>query len=245
MIFFVDDNIMSDIGAAKELMRALLPLGLRWVSQSSIDVAYDEEALSLMKRSGCQGVLVGFESLDPGSLKEMRKSFNLMKGGPHRAMANFRRHGLRIYGTFIFGYDADGPEAFESALAFAREESLFIAAFNHITPFPGTPLYQRMAADGRLLWDAWWLDEQYRYNMVPFRPARMAPEELARRCVDARRTFYGWPSIFERGRRAVNRQNLLMSANYLLINAMHQKDVEGRNGLPLGDEAWRGPLLEA
>ena len=144
MIFFVDDNIMSDIEAAKELMRALEPLGIRWVSQSSINVAYDEEALDLMRRSGCQGVLVGFESLEPTSLKEMRKSFNLMKGGPRRAMENFRRHGLRIYGTFIFGYDGDGPEAFERALDFAREEALFIAAFNHITPFPGTPLYERL-----------------------------------------------------------------------------------------------------
>ncbi|HZD03339.1 MAG TPA: radical SAM protein, partial [Longimicrobiales bacterium] len=172
MIFFVDDNIMSDLEAAKELMRALVPLRIRWVSQSSINVAFDEEALDLMERSGCQGVLVGFESLAPASLKAMRKSFNLMKGGPRRAMANFRRHGLRIYGTFVFGYDADGPEAFESALAFARDESLFIAAFNHITPFPGTPLYGRMAEQGRLLWDAWWLDDRYRYNMVPFRPAR-------------------------------------------------------------------------
>ncbi len=245
MIFFVDDNIMSDLDAAKELMRALIPLGIRWVSQSSINVAYDEEALDLMRRSGCQGVLVGFESLDPESLREMRKSFNLMKGGPRQAMANFRRHGLRIYGTFIFGYDHDGPETFARALDFAREESLFIAAFNHITPFPGTPLYRRMAEEGRLLWDAWWLDEAYRYNMVPFRPARMAPDELARRCVEARRSFYAWRSILKRGWRRVNRAGPFMLANYLVINAMHQRDVEGRNGLPLGDAAWRGPLLEA
>jgi radical SAM superfamily enzyme YgiQ (UPF0313 family) len=245
MIFFVDDNIMSDLEAAKELMRALLPLGIRWVSQSSINVAWDEEALDLMRRSGCQGVLVGFESLDPASLRDMRKSFNLMKGGPREAMANFRRHGLRIYGTFIFGYDADGPETFERSLAFAREESLFIAAFNHITPFPGTPLYERMAGEGRLLYDAWWLDERYRYNMVPFSPARMTPDELARRCVAARREFYGWPSILERARRRVNRRDPFMLANFLVINAMHQRDVEGRNGLPLGDAAWQGPLLEA
>lgn len=245
MIFFVDDNIMSDLEAAKELMRALLPLGIRWVSQSSINVAYDEEALDLMRRSGCQGVLVGFESLDPASLKEMRKSFNLMKGGPRQAMANFRRHGLRIYGTFIFGYDHDGPETFERALDFARDESLFIAAFNHITPFPGTPLHARMAGEGRLLWDAWWLDDAYRYNMVPFRPVRMDADELARRCVEARRSFYGWKSIAQRGRRRVNRRDPFMLANYLVINAMHQRDVEGRNGLPLGDAAWPGPLLEA
>ncbi|HSR41370.1 MAG TPA: radical SAM protein [Longimicrobiales bacterium] len=245
MIFFVDDNIMSDLEMAKELMRALVPAGIRWVSQSSINVAWDEEALDLMRRSGCQGVLVGFESLDPASLRQMRKSSNLLKGGPRRAMANFRRHGLRIYGTFIFGYDHDGPETFDRALDFAVEESLFIAAFNHITPFPGTPLYERMAGEGRLRWDAWWLDEAYRYNMVPFNPARMAPDELARRCVEARRRFYGWRSILKRAWRKVNRRDPFMLANHLVINAMHQRDVEGRNGLPLGDAGWRGPLLEA
>src|SRR5262245_33248832 len=112
MIFFIDDNITSDIKAAKELMRALVPLKIRWVSQSSINVAYDEEALELMQRSGCQGLLVGFESLNPQSLSAMNKGFNLMRGGPRNAMANFRRHNLRIYGTFIFGYDGDTPETF-------------------------------------------------------------------------------------------------------------------------------------
>lgn len=245
MIFFVDDNIMSDLAAAKELMRALIGRRVRWVSQASINVAYDEEALDLMRRSGCQGVLVGFESLNPTSLRAMNKAFNLMAGGPRQAMANFRRHGIRIYGTFIFGYDSDTPEAFDTAIRFAREEGLFIAAFNHITPFPGTPLYERMEREGRLLYEAWWLDPRYRYNMVPFRPATMAPEELARRCVEARRRFYSWPSIVARGRQRVNRADPWMLANFFVINAMHQRDVEGRNGLPLGDEAWRGRLLEA
>lgn len=124
MIFFIDDNITSDISAAKELMRALIPLKIRWVSQSSINVAYDEEALDLMKRSGCKGLLVGFESLNPQSLAAMNKGFNLMRGGPRNALANFRRYGLRIYGTFIFGYDSDTPETFDSTVQFAREEGI-------------------------------------------------------------------------------------------------------------------------
>jgi radical SAM superfamily enzyme YgiQ (UPF0313 family) len=245
LIFFIDDNITSDLAAAKELMRALIPLRIRWVSQSAINVAYDEEALALMKRSGCQGVLVGLESLSESSLRAMNKSFNLMKGGPEQALANFRRHGLRIYGTFIFGYDSDTQESFDRALGFAREQGLFIAAFNHITPFPGTPLYKRMQQEGRLLYDAWWLDDRYRYNMIPFLPAKMSPEELAERCVQARQTFYSWPSIAERGAKPVNYRDPFMLLNFLVINAMHQIDVRGRNGLPLGDAGWRGPLLKA
>jgi radical SAM superfamily enzyme YgiQ (UPF0313 family) len=245
MIFFIDDNVSSDLESAKELMRALIPLKIRWVSQSAINLAYDEEALELMRRSGCQGVLVGFESLDPRTLGEMNKGFNLMRGGPSEALANFRRYKLRVYGTFIFGYDHDTLESFDDAIDFARDHGLFIGAFNHITPFPGTPLYNRLEADGRLLYDAWWLDERYRYNMVPFKPAQMDPQDLARRCVRARRRFYSWPSILGRATKPVNRRDPWMLLNFLAINAMHRWDTEGRNGLPLGDQTCTTPLLEA
>ncbi|WP_290783956.1 radical SAM protein [Halomonas sp.] len=245
MVFFIDDNLVSNLRAAKALMRALIPLKLRWVSQASINVAFDEEALDLLRRSGCQGVLVGFESLDPEGLAEMNKRFNLMHGGPHQALANFRRHGIRIYGTFIFGYDADSAEAIDATVRFAQEEGLYIAAFNHITPFPGTPLETRLREAGRLRFERWWLDEAYRYNMVPFHPKGMSAEELEHHCVQARRRFYGWRSILARGRQRVNRATPYMLANFVAINAMHQWDIEGRNGLPLGDDTFRGELLEA
>jgi radical SAM superfamily enzyme YgiQ (UPF0313 family) len=245
MVFFIDDNITSSLDQAKELMRALIPLKIPWVSQSAINVAYDPEALDLMRRSGCQGMLVGFESLEASNLKQMNKGFNLMRGGPTEALANFRRHGIRIYGTFIFGYDHDTPQTFHSTVAFAKQQRLAIAAFNHITPFPGTPLYQRMKSEGRLLFDAWWLDDRYRYNMIPFQPKNMAPEELADRCVRARRSFYSWPSIVYRAMQGVNLRSPWMLLNFLVINAMHQRDIEGRNGLPLGDQAWHGELLKA
>jgi len=245
LVFFIDDNISSDIESAKELMRALIPLGIRWVSQSSIDVAFDDEALDLMKRSGCQGILVGFESLDHATLKQMHKAWNTKNGGMPAALERFRKYGLRVYGTFVFGYDHDSPETFENTLEVAQSEGLFIAAFNHITPFPGTPLYERLAKQGRLLSPAWWLDDRYRYGMVPFRPANMSPEELARLCVDARRRFYAWRSIGRRLRHSVNYRDPLMLLYYVLINAMHQVDVLGRHGLPLGDEGHRVALLEA
>ena len=245
MFFFIDDNITSNLEDAKELMRALIPLKIRWVSQTAINVAFDDEALALMKRSGCVGILVGIESLDPQSLKQMNKGFNLMQGGPAMAMANFRRHGICVYGTFIFGYDHDTPETFSRILDFSQDEGLFIAAFNHVTPFPGTPLYQRMVDEGRLLYDAWWLDQSYRYNMIPFSPVGMTPEELADRCVEARRSFYSWRSIARRARRRVNIRNPYVLVNYLVINAMHQRDSDGRNGLPMGDRNWHGRLIPA
>ncbi len=245
MIFFIDDNVTSDMDAAKDLMRALIPLKVRWVSQSDINVAWDEEALDLARRSGCQGLLIGFESLDEAGLTAMNKRWGGKRGGAIAALENFRRAGLRVYGTFIFGYDTDTRDSFRRTVELCRRQGLYIAAFNHITPFPGTPLHQRLEQEGRLLHEAWWLDERYRYNQVPFRPTGMTPEELADGCLEARRSFYTWPSILRRASHRANRRGPFMLANFLAINAMHRWDIEKRSGLPLGDEAWQGPLLEA
>ncbi len=245
MIFFIDDNLTSNLDAAKELMGQLIPLKIRWVSQCDISVAYDDEALQLMKLSGCQGVLVGFESLNKAALKSMNKGFNLMRGGPTEAISNFQRHGLRLYGTFIFGNDHDTLDSFNSTLQFALDQGLFIAAFNHITPFPGTPLYQRLEGEGRLLYDRWWLDDRYRYGDAPFQPLYMSPQELSKRCIDAREAFYSWKGIYKRMLHRVNYRDPWMFLNYLAINLMHQFDVAGRDGLPLGDETWLGELLKA
>jgi radical SAM superfamily enzyme YgiQ (UPF0313 family) len=243
LFFFVDDNITSNLGEAKQFFRALAPLGIRWVSQSSINAAHDEEFLSLLAASGCQGVLIGFESLEPAALAAMNKSFNTMKGGYEAALANLRRHGLRLYATFIFGYDSDTPASFQRAVEFARDHRFYIAAFNHLTPFPGTPLYTRLAANDRLLYASWWLDDRYRYNMVPFKPTTMSPEALQRSCIEARRSFYGWPSIVRRGIDPVNRSNAFMFRNFFPINVMLRVDTNRRDGFPLGDESWQGPLL--
>lgn len=153
LIFFVDDNITSNIEQAKELFRALIPLKVRWVSQASINAAHDEEFLDLLHRSGCMAVLIGFESTNPDVLKSMHKSFNLMRGGYEKAMANLRRYQIRLYGTFIFGYEQDAPTSFESALEFAERHRMYIAAFNHLTPFPGTPLFKRLLSEKRLIFE--------------------------------------------------------------------------------------------
>jgi radical SAM superfamily enzyme YgiQ (UPF0313 family) len=245
LIFFVDDNITSNLPQAKELLRALIPLNVRWVSQASINAAHDEEFLDLLARSGCQGVLIGFESLNEANLASMNKSFNTMRGGYEVALANLRRHRIRLYGTFIFGYDGDTADSFAETVAFAHDHGFYIAAFNHLTPFPGTELYRRLEQESRLLYDAWWLDDAYSYNKIPFRPAGLAAEELEHGCVEARRAFYSWPSILRRSTDPVNRASFFMFRNYFLINALHRADVTGRNHYPLGDESWSGPLLPA
>ena len=245
LFFFVDDNFAGNIKAAKELLSELAPLNIRWVTQMSIHAAHDEAFLALLAQSGCRGALIGFESLDERNLRAMKKGFNTMKGGYQKALDNLRRYNIRVYATFVFGYEHDTAASFDNAVEFALDQRFYIAAFNHLTPFPGTPLYHKLKQQGELRFDAWWLDDAYRYNDVPFVPKQLDARDITRLCVQARRKFYAWPSILHRGFERCNRSDTFMFRNFFPINMMHRADVSNRNGYPLGDENWRGTLLEA
>jgi radical SAM superfamily enzyme YgiQ (UPF0313 family) len=242
LFFFVDDNFAGDLKTGKPLLAELSRLQIRWVTQMSIDAAHDEDFVARLHRAGCRGVLIGFESLNEANLKAMHKRFNSMRGGYRRALSNLRRHGVAVYGTFIFGYEEDNESSFEEAVNFATEEGMYIAAFNHLTPFPGTPLYQRMQDEGRLRYGAWWRDRDYRYNTLPFVPRQLTPEQVHEGCISARRRFYRWGNIARRGLRHFG--DPYMFRNFFLINAMHRGEIGQRDGYPLGDETWHGQLLE-
>lgn len=245
LVFFIDDNVISHPGRAKEFFRQLIPLKLRWVSQATINAAQDEELLALMAQSGCQGVLVGFESMEPKNLAQMGKQVNLRsQGGYEQALQNFARHRIRVYGTFVFGYDHDTPETFEKALDLSLRHGFFLTGFNHLTPFPGTELYSRLEREGRLLYDRWWMDDRYSYNMLPFKTLGMAPEDVQRHCVLTRKRFYSVPGILRRSIHPVNRFDPYMFMQFLSINFMHLVEVNVRNHYPLGDQSFQGPLLE-
>jgi radical SAM superfamily enzyme YgiQ (UPF0313 family) len=233
--FIVDDNVVSQPAKVRELCRELIPLGIHWVGQASIHIARDESLLELMVRSGCRGVLIGMESLDPANLRAMGKGWNLAGGGYAESLRRFREHGLAVYGTFVFGYDNDDRAVVQRSVDFAREQRLFLAAFNHLVPFPGTPLYERLRREGRLLTPEWWLDPNGRVGDVTFRPRKVSPEELEELCLDARRQFYGWGSIFERLRdRKANASSWLMLSVFLGLNLSAHYDIDLRHGLRLG-----------
>jgi radical SAM superfamily enzyme YgiQ (UPF0313 family) len=242
LFFFVDDNFAGDMKAGRELLPELAALKTRWITQVSINAAHDEAFVAAMARAGCRGVLIGFESLDADNLRAMNKRFNTMKSGYAGALANLRRHGIGVYGTFVFGYQNDTADSFDEAVDFALEQKMYLAAFNHLTPFPGTPLYARLQVEGRLRFDAWWLDRRYRYNDLPFLPEHLAPEAVTAGCVAARRRFYAWPNILRRS--LGNARDAFMWRNFFPINAMHRNEVALRNGYPLGDETADWPLLE-
>ncbi len=240
-LFVVDDNFGADRDRAKELCRLLARNPVPWVGQCSMDALRDEELVALMVLSGCIGVLVGFETLDDGNLGEMNKGFNRI-ADYDSTMKMVANKGLCIYGTFIFGYDGDTENHFETAVSFAREHAMYLAAFNHLVPFPGTPVYDRLRAQNRLFEESWWLDPQYGFNQVTFRPKLMSADQLRRKCLESRREFYSWRSIVGRGLRQPSRGRLSRAVEFFLINALQRREVGDRDGFPLGDQGWKGNL---
>ena len=240
LIFFVDDNLACEADRLKEFLEALIPLRVPWVGQAGINVAHDPELLDLIVRSGCRCLLIGFESLQPANLREMCKPINEAHGGIERAVSELRRFRVPVYGTFVFGCDADTPEDFERTVEFSVENGFLLAAFAHLMPFPGTPLYRRLAREHRLLHERWWLDPHYAYNTVAFQPRHMSPEELRRQCLVARRAFFSWRSMLRRCVDAGAQQR-----NFWTVNLLHRGELGLRDGHPLGDQASTQPLLRA
>nr|MBA3534429.1 radical SAM protein [Ardenticatenales bacterium] len=234
-ILLVDDNLFVDLPRAEELFRALIPLNIRWGCQVSIDVARDEALLALMARSGCVAALIGFESLDEENLRQMKKGWNLKHGDYATAIRRFQAEGIMIYGSFIFGYDHDGPDVFDRIVEFALDSRLFLVNFSALTPTPGSRLYDRLRAEGRLRYERWWLDPTYRYGEATYHPARMSAEELTEGCLRARQAFYGYGSIARRALEPrTNCRSLAHLAVFLGANMISRRELQSKLGRALG-----------
>ena len=197
------------------------------------------------KRNEHRGnLMVGLESLNPDVLRRMGKTFNMMNGGYDAAFDNLRRYGIRLYITFMLGYDGDSIDAFRRNVSFAKDKNFFMVSFNHVTPFPGTPLYEQLEREGRLLYDRWWLDPDYRYGMLPFVPTGMSPEEARLGCLGARADFYSLSSILRRGLDFKVNTRGSFAWYYFVVNFLMRREVSQREHYPLGDEAYSEPLVK-
>ena len=234
-IFLVDDNIFVDVDKARELFKALTPLKIKWSCQVSIDIARDQELVRLMAESGCISALIGFESLDPASLKEIKKGWNVKWQSYDDAIEVFQSEGIMIYGTFVFGCENDTLENFDIAVDFAIRHKFILANFNPLTPMPGAPLFDRMQREGRLLHDRWWLDPEFKYGDATMLPMNMTAEELTRACFSARRKFNTMKSIFHRiNDRRTNLRSPLRAGVFLLSNYVSRREIYRKQKRALG-----------
>ncbi|PKL48912.1 MAG: hypothetical protein CVV42_07925 [Candidatus Riflebacteria bacterium HGW-Riflebacteria-2] len=235
IVFFADDNIVSDPDHARKLFKAIKPLGLKWASQASITSAADPLFLDEMAASGCQAVIIGLESLRAGNLKVMNKSWSLNIGEVSQLLEAYRQRGIMVYATFVFGYPEDTPGLISETVEFAISRRLFMANFNMLYPFPGTPVYLQLQKSGRLLLDRWWLSPDFRWDFPAFRPEMMSPEELADSVKNARKRFNSLSSLFRRSLEfSANLSDPLKALLYLSTNLVSRADISRKSGLRPG-----------
>jgi radical SAM superfamily enzyme YgiQ (UPF0313 family) len=195
VIILWDDNLAADPAYAKELFRALAPHRKWWSAQASIQAAQDDEFLELAARSGCKQLFIGLESVCQASMDEVAKGFNRVDEYA-RAIARIHSHGIAVQAGIVFGFDHDTPAVFAATLDFLETAGVQNATFNILTPFPGTPLYDRLEAEGRILTRDW-----SKYNGrkdVVFRPRQMSPGALLAVYQYANRRFYSCRSVYRR-----------------------------------------------
>lgn len=243
LVFFVDDNIIADPAAAKELFRRLIPLKLRWTAQASLNFAGDPELLGLMARSGCAGLVVGFESRDPANLAAMNKLSNLALGDYDGVVERIRDAGIMLWAAFLLGYDHETANSVCDTVAWALSKKFAFSAFNILTPYPGTAFYERMKAEGRLLYDGcWWLHDEYRFGDAAFRPRHMTPEQLSELGYQAR---MGHSSLYQIVRRATDRKtnarNLQSLMTYFAYNPLFRNEMLKKHGMMLGYRGYERP----
>ncbi len=171
---FNDVNLVSDRDYAFELFSTLIPLEKKWGGLAPVSLGDDPELLGVMARSGCQYLLVGFESVRQSALGEIRKHRNQARDY-RRAVETFHRHGIVIQGCFIFGMDDDTPEVFAETVGAINELGIDIPRFAVYTPYPGTSAFARLKNENRILHRNW---EYYDTQHVVFQPAQMTPAEL-------------------------------------------------------------------
>ena len=178
-IEFADDNSFVNKIQTKRLLRALASEDVRWFTETDLSVAEDSELLALMRDSGCAQVLIGFESLSALALDRVEQHANWKAkhlAEYQDAIAKIQDHGITVNGCFILGLDGTGTESFDDVWNFVRNSGLYEVQITVLTPFPGTPLYDRLRVEGRLLKEhAWELCTLFDVN---FRPSHMSVAEL-------------------------------------------------------------------
>ncbi|WP_435018621.1 B12-binding domain-containing radical SAM protein [Tundrisphaera sp. TA3] len=234
---FVDNNLGSRPEYLRQLCLALRPLEKIWSAAVSIDVADDPSLVREMALAGCTGVFIGFESLQDDNLDAAGKK------GPRsadyaRRVELFHRNGIQVNGSFVLGFDHDRADIFERTVRWVEENRLECATFHILTPYPGTPLFARMEAEGRILHRDW---GKYDTGHVVFRPNHLTAEQLAEGYAWCYRRLFSHASIWRRRPRDWRAVPAYLAMSYLYKRSNRLWEFLIRHRLTA--RAWR-PLVE-
>ncbi len=194
LVIFPDVNLIADINYAKELFTAMIPLKKWWFGLTTTAIGYNDELLGIFKKSGCKGLLVGFESVNQETQENIHKGVNHV--GEYKALMNkLHDHGIMVMGCFAFGSDEDGKDVFRRTVELCIEAKIDLPRFSVITPFPGTPFYRELDEAGRITERDW---SMYDVEHCVYRPKNMTKEELEAGIAWAWKEVYSVKSIFKR-----------------------------------------------
>jgi radical SAM superfamily enzyme YgiQ (UPF0313 family) len=234
-ILFGDDNVMIHTKYSHELFSAMVPLGKHWVAQASLAALHRVDNVEVMARAGCKALFIGFESVEDEAVRHAGKRQN--KPSKYKEVVRcLADHGIAVWGSFIFGLDDDSTDAFDRTVDFCVDAKITMALFALLTPYPGTALYKRLRAEGRLTKDAWWLSQDHDTDAPFFEPRRMSREALRGGWVRAWQGMYSLSSIRKRydfGRKHSWIQNVAYWPLNLMMHELAEKKIAG------GDRAWR------
>jgi radical SAM superfamily enzyme YgiQ (UPF0313 family) len=191
VVFFVDDNLFVDEDYAIALCEKIAPLKKAWTVQAPTTITNNDRLLAAMHRSGCFAVQVGFQTVHPDSLRQAGVVQNKIESY-RQIVGRFHAHGILVQGFFIFGFDNEDRRIFETAEASIKQMGLEDALLYILTPYPGTPIYQQLEREGRLLPAQ---RDAYGWANAVFRPARMTAEELEK---GVQRTYDNLYRFFKR-----------------------------------------------
>ena len=195
-LFFVDDALALNRSAAKKLFTEMIPLRRLWLGQGTVSLAEDVELLRLMRRSGCLGLLIGFESVQKATQNEVKKIKNL-KIDFYEAMRRFHDEGFGILGAFVLGFDYENKDVFDQTFEFIMKSRIDCAELRILTPYPGTRLYDRLLSEGRLFEQDWWL-HGYPPDTLLYQPRGMTAEELLNGFARLNRQAYSFGAMAKR-----------------------------------------------
>jgi radical SAM superfamily enzyme YgiQ (UPF0313 family) len=192
---FADSSMTIDAHFTKQLFQEMIGLNKKFSCYGNINILQcDDELLSLAKKAGCETWLIGFESINQESLHHIGKSTNKVHDYSS-GVKKISEYEMRIIGLFIFGFDADTPDIFETTLKAIDEWELDRAAFAILTPFPGTKLFHELEKEGRILTKDW---EKYNLREVVFQPKNLTVEQLFRGRNTIVKQYYSFSNCLRR-----------------------------------------------
>ena len=208
---FIDNNLGSRRDYLDALSHALRPLNKIWSAAVTIDVTDDPGLIRNMALAGCTGVFIGFESLSDQNLSDSQKKTPKTSDYARRVRI-LHDHGIQVNGSFVLGFDHDRKEVFARTAEWIEENRLECATFHILTPYPATPLFRQMEAQGRILHKDWSL---YDTGHAVFRPQHMTPEELERGYAWIYQRLFSHASIWRRRPQQWQAVPLYLAMSYL------------------------------